>query len=247
MKLIKEILARVFAIWGLIWFVITMLIFFIPFFLFCYFHKDPKRNRRFISMAREWMRIYLTIIGCPLTVKGKENFKKGETYIVVCNHNSFMDIPISSPSIPGGNKTIAKVELAKVPLFGVLYKIGSVLVDRKSDASRKDSYVKMKETLNMGLHMCIYPEGTRNVSEKPLNNFHDGAFKLAVNSGKAIIPSLIFHTRGILPSNKTFYFWPHSMQIHFLPAIEPIPGESFNQLKEKVFTTMQNYYTANNN
>jgi hypothetical protein len=50
----------------------------------------------------------------------------------------FMDIPISSPAIPSGNKTIAKIEMAKVPLFGILYKTGSVLVNRKSDQSRKE-------------------------------------------------------------------------------------------------------------
>ena len=192
------------------------------------------------------MKVYLTIVGCPLRVKGKENFKKGESYIVICNHNSFMDVPISSPAIPGGNKTIAKAELAKTPVFGLIYKTGSVLVDRKSDASRKESYIKMKETLNMGLHMCIYPEGTRNISSEPLKPFHDGAFKLAVNSGKSIIPALIFHTRGILPSNKTFYFWPHSMEIHFLSPIPVVPGESHLQLKEKAFNVMRDYYTANN-
>ena len=164
------------------------------------------------------MKVYLTIVGCPLRVKGKENFKKGESYIVICNHNSFMDVPISSPAIPGGNKTIAKAELAKTPVFGLIYKTGSVLVDRKSDASRKESFIKMKETLNMGLHMCIYPEGTRNISSEPLKPFHDGAFKLAVDSGKSIIPALIFHTREILPANKTFYFWPHQHGNSFLIA-----------------------------
>lgn len=246
MKIIKEILGRLFAAWGLIWFVITMLIFFIPFLLFCYFLPDPKKNTRFIKMSRVWMKIYLTIAGCPLKVKGKENFKNGESYIVICNHNSFMDIPISSPAIPGGNKTIAKVELAKVPLFGLLYRTGSVLVDRKSDASRKESYVKMKETLNMGLHMCIYPEGTRNTGDEPLRPFHDGAFKLAVNSGKSIIPALIFHTRNILPSKKIFYFWPHSMEIHFLPPVKLSSNETHLQLKEKCFQLMKEYYIANN-
>ena len=246
MKILKEILARVFALWGLIWFIVTMLLFFIPFLLFSYFQKDPLKTIRFVQLSRIWMGMFLPMAGCPLRVRGKENFKKGESYIVICNHNSFMDIPISCPAIPGGNKTIAKAELAKVPLFGLMYRTGSVLVDRKSDASRKESYIKMKETLNMGLHMCIYPEGTRNVSKNPLNPFHDGAFKLAVNSGKPIIPTLIFHTRDILPSKKFFYFWPHSMEIHFLPPIAVKQEDTYLQLKEKAFNIMKDYYVANN-
>lgn len=244
MKFIKEILGRVFALWGLIMFVITMLVFFIPFMLFCYFKPDPLKTRRFIAMSRVWMKVYLNSIGCPLRVTGKENFKPGENYIVVCNHNSLMDVPISSPAIPGGNKTIAKTEFTKVPLFGLLYTTGSVLVDRKSEKSRKESFNKMKEVLNMGLHMCIYPEGTRNKTNEPLKSFHDGAFKLAVESGKAILPAVIFHTKKILPAGKPFYLWPRSMEIHFLPPVPQKAGETYHELKTEVFEIMKNHILA---
>jgi len=243
MKIGKEILGRIFAVWGSLLFAVTLLIFFIPFLLFSYYHSDPLKNRRFIAMSRIWMKVFLSLIGCPLKVTGKQNFKKGESYIVVCNHNSFMDVPITSPAIPGGNKTIAKSELARIPVFGLIYKAGSILVDRKSESSRKDSFVKMKQVLEMGLHMCIYPEGTRNKSTEPLKPFHDGAFKLAVATGRPIIPALIFHTRDILPANK-FFLWPHRMQIDFLPAISLKPGSSPLQLKEEVFTIMKDYYVA---
>lgn len=244
MKAGKQILARIFATWGLVWFITTLLIFLIPFFIFSYFAPDPKKTIRFISMSRIWMKIYLTIIGCPLLVKGKEHFKRGQAYIVVCNHNSFMDIPISSPAIPGGNKTIAKVELSRIPLFGLVYKTGSVLVDRKSETSRKESYIKMKQVLNMGLHMCIYPEGSRNLSNDPLKSFHEGAFRLAVDSAKPIIPALIFNTRKILPPHKLLYLWPNSMEMHFLPPVYPAEGISSREMKERVFKIMADYYSA---
>ena len=59
------------------------------------------------------------MIGYPLTVREKNNFKKGENYIVLCNHNALMDVPVSSPAIPGGNKTIAKIEMAKFPYSNI--------------------------------------------------------------------------------------------------------------------------------
>ena len=167
---------------------ITMLVFLIPFFIVLLFKADPKKTNIFIRFARIWMEVFLTSIGCPLTVRGRKNFATGETYIVVCNHNSFMDVPVSSPCIPGGNKTIAKIEMSKVPVFGLLYKIGSVLVDRKNEASRRESFGKMKEVLNMGLHMCIYPEGTRNKTHQPLKSFHEGAFKLAKTQKSRLCP-----------------------------------------------------------
>jgi len=245
MKILKEIAGRIFATWAILVFTITLLLFLIPFLLFSSTAKEPKKTRRFAAYARVWMGIYLTLIGCPLKVRGRNHFKKGATYIVVCNHNSLMDVPISYPAIPGGNKTIAKKEMAKIPLFGLIYRTGSVLVDRKSEASRKESYLQMRRVLEMGLHMCLYPEGTRNLSEQPLKSFHDGAFRLSLDSGKAIIPGVIFHTRKVLPASKAFFLQPHKMEIHFLPAVHAQHGETTQSLKDKVYKVMWEYYTAN--
>jgi 1-acyl-sn-glycerol-3-phosphate acyltransferase len=244
MKIFKEIFGRIWALWAMIAFVVTMLVFLIPFLLFCYFVKEPLRTKRFIYFSRPWIGTFLFLIGCRLKIKGRGYFIKGRNYIVLCNHNSFMDVPISSPSIPGGNKTIAKIEMARIPLFGLLYSTGSVLVDRKSDASRRESFNQMKAVLAMGLHMCIYPEGTRNKSSKPLKPFHSGAFRLATDTKTEIIPSLIFNTRKVLPANKTFYALPHPLEIHFRPAVKLSENETAEQLKARVYKIMWDYYVA---
>jgi len=241
---IWNVLARIGAIWAALIFVATMLIFLLPFLLFCYFRPEPQRTRRFILFSRVWMSVFLPLSGCPLRVKGKEKFAKGQTYIVVCNHNALMDVPVTTPFIPGGNKTIAKIEMAKIPIFGLMYSTGSVLVDRKSETSRRESFTKMKEALDMGLHMCIYPEGTRNKGREPLKSFHDGAFRLALNTGKAILPAIIFNSRKIMPATKTFFFRPHRLEMHFLDPIVPQPGENVESLKQRVFVVMWDYYIA---
>lgn len=243
--MIKNIFARIWAVWGILVFVITMLIFLIPFFLFCAPLKDPQKTVRFIKFSRVWMWFFLNLTGCPLTIKGRENFRKGENYIVLCNHNSFLDVPVSSPAIPYGNKTIAKAEMAKIPIFSAIYKAGSILVDRKSEASRVESYIRMKNVLEMGLHMCIYPEGTRNRTSAPLKSFHNGAFKLSIETGKSIIPALIFHTKKALPPGKGLYFLPHPLEMHFLPEVAPKPGETMEELNNRVFEIMKDYYVKN--
>ena len=187
------------------------------------------------------MKAFFVLTGVKRIFKGKEHFKKGENYIVICNHRSFMDVPLSSPGIPGANKTIAKAGMAKIPLFGLIYKSGSVLVDRKSEQSRKASYTKMKEVLQMGLHMCLYPEGTRNKTNEPLQRFHDGAFKLAMETQKQIIPAVIFYTNIVLPRNKTFYFWPHKVEMHFLEAI-PVKDRMAEDIKQEAFEKIRDYY-----
>ena len=154
-----------------------------------------------------------------------------------------MDPPLSSPAIPSANKTIAKAEMAKIPIFGIIYRRGAVLVDRKSEESRRSSYMKMREVLEQGLHMCIYPEGTRNKTKEPLQRFHDGAFRLAIETKKPVIPALIFDTSKVLP-RKTFFFWPTKVEMHFLPQLD-VEGKTAHQLKMEAFEIMKTYYLAN--
>lgn len=243
MNWFKEVFGRIWAVWALLIFTITMLLFLIPVFIFCLPAREPTRTHRFIAASRFWMGVFLPLIGCPLTVRGKHHFKKGQPYIVICNHNALMDVPISSPAIPGGNKTIAKAEMARIPVFGLIYKMGSVLVDRKSDRSRKESYSRMKEVLAMGLHMCIYPEGTRNTTDQPLKAFHDGAFRLAIDTKTPIIPGIIFNTRKVNPAHKTFYLMPYPLRIEFLEPLEISAGETADNLKQRARVVMEREIT----
>ena len=240
MQVVKNTLGRIWAVWALSTFVISFLIILGPSLLTGIF-PDPKGQDYFIKIARGWIRIWLFIIGCKLIVKGKEHFRKGETFIITCNHNSFMDPPLSSPFILGPNKTIAKSTFTKVPFFGWYYKRGGVMVNRKSDESRRKSYEDMKRVLKTGMHMCIYPEGTRNRTDNPLKPFYNGAFKLSVETGHAILPAVLFNTKKVLPPGKFLYGWPGKMEIHFLPPVSP-NGLSPEELKEHVFNTMRDYY-----
>jgi 1-acyl-sn-glycerol-3-phosphate acyltransferase len=243
MSLLKNILGRIFALWAIIVFISTMLVAFLPIWIIGLW-KEPRRSYTMHTIYRNWMLTFFFFTGLRLRVKGKENFLPGENYIVIFNHNSLIDVPVSVPFMPGANKTIAKLELSRIPLFGLLYKRGSVLVDRKDEQSRKLSYTKMKEVLEMGLHMCIYPEGTRNKTNQPLQRFHDGAFRLSVDCGKAILPALIFNSKKVLP-RKFFFFWPAEIELHYLKPVSQKDFPSAENLKEHVFTLMKEYYLKN--
>ena len=230
------------ALWAIIVFAVSMLIFWIPIWVTGLW-KEPKRTIYVFYVFRLWMAFFFILTGVRRKIVGKQNFKKGVAYIVVCNHNSYMDPPLSSPGIPGINKTIAKEEMAKIPLFGMVYRRGSVLVNRKSEESRRKSYLKMKEVLEMGFHMCIYPEGTRNKTNAPVTKFHDGAFKLAVDTGKQIMPAVIFNTAKVLPTHKPFFFWPQKVEMHFLSPVS-IDNKSASDLKNEVYQVMESYYIS---
>jgi len=240
----KNLFSRVMLIWAGLVFILSMLVF-LPAIWISGFWPEPRRTSLLLNISRVWIAIFFLLSGIRLRIRGKEKFKTGQQYVVVCNHNSMLDVPITSPGIPGVNKTIAKIEIARVPVFNIIYKRGSVLVDRSSDRSRLDSYLKMRQVLEGGMHMCIYPEGTRNKTGKPLKDFQDGAFKLAVDAGKPIMPAIIFGTARMLPNDKPFRFIPGKVEMHFLDPICPGPEETVKELKEKTFRIMWDYYEQN--
>jgi 1-acyl-sn-glycerol-3-phosphate acyltransferase len=246
MQIFKNIFARIWAIWGLISFVITFFIVIGPSMVAHLFSDYKKGQDYFIKVSKIWISVWLQLIGCPVKVIGKAHFEKSKNYIVVFNHNAFLDVPLSAPFIPGGNKTIAKDSFTKVPIFGWFYKRGGIMVNRKDTNSRIKSYEAMKLVLQKGMHMCLYPEGTRNRTDKPLKEFYDGAFKLAIETKKEIIPCVIFGTKKAMPINKTMYLLPTKLTMIFLP---PVSSENISskELNEKVHKQMFDLFTQNSN
>jgi 1-acyl-sn-glycerol-3-phosphate acyltransferase len=243
LSFIRNLPGRIYFLYSILLFVATMLIVLIPVWITTLF-PEPRRARLLHPIFRVWMNVYLPLVFCPVIRKGKQHFRKGENYVVVCNHNSLADIPVSSPWIPGPNKTLAKVEMARIPLFGIIYKAGSVLVDRRSPESRRESFVHMEEMLALGLHLCLYPEGTRNKTQEPLQPFYDGAFMTAIRTQKPVIPALIFNTGRILPHNRKFWARPMPIHIHFLEAV-PTKGLTLadtKTFKERIHALMKDYY-----
>ena len=243
MNIAKNIFGRIWAFWGLATFLITFLLIFIPSML-SHLMDEVKGQKYFIAVSKTWMNVWLFLVGCPVKVTGKENFKPGFAYIVVFNHNALLDVPLSAPYVPGPNKTIAKASFAKIPLFGWFYSRGSILVDRKNEKSRTKSFDAMKKVLAKGMHMCIYPEGARNRTSEPIKPFYDGAFRLAANTKKDIIPCVITGTKKAMPINKKFFLLPVRLKMQFLPA-ETSADKTVAELKEKVYSEMRKVYVKN--
>jgi len=242
----KAILGRIYFLYGMLLFMITMLPVALVFFLVRNLASEKTANYVIQRGFQIWMGIYMPMIFCPVKHRGRENFRKGQNYVVTLNHNTLADVPVSSPGIPGPNRTLAKVEMSKIPIFGYIYQSGSILVTRQDAQSRKDSYPKMLEALDKGLHLCLFPEGTRNKTSEPLARFYDGAFKVAIQAQKPIIPGLIFGTKRILDPNRKFWAWPHRVEFHFLPEIatEGLTMQDTDRLKQQVFQVMKAYYVA---
>ena len=130
---------------------------------------------------------------------GHEHLKKGKSYIYVSNHTSFLDLPGIRLLIPGEFRPIAKKELLKLPVFGLIVKTGTIVVDRSNAQSRKQSIERMRETLSHGIPALIFAEGTQNRTKEILQPFKDGAFRIAVDSQQPIVPMVVIGAGKLMP------------------------------------------------
>lgn len=186
------------------------------------------------------------IVGVFYKIKGKENIKKNQTYIVVSNHVNMMDIASISCGLRIFAKPLVKKELTKIPGIGQLFSLMCLTVDRSSKESRHASKVKMLSDLKQGISIFIFPEGTRNNSKEPLLPFFDGAFELAIESQLPIIPAIQLNTRKLNPNN-SILFRPGIIELVHLPSISTIglTKNNLQELKEKVRTIMYDFIKKN--
>lgn len=239
----REVLGRIYFVYLALLFGITM----IPVSLIVFIQKMVLSDEKFsIGLHKTfqiWMGIYMPLIFCPVKYYGRNKFEKGKNYVVVINHNSFIDIPVSAPGIPVPSVTLAKIEISKVPFFGYIYKQGTILLDRKNRKSRIESFTKMKEVLEKGLSLCLYPEGTRNKSAALLGNFKDGAFRVALESNTDLMLGVILGTKNILHPSKKMYAWPHKIEFHFLgtETITAYNSDQISELKQTVSKRMLDF------
>jgi 1-acyl-sn-glycerol-3-phosphate acyltransferase len=102
-------------------------------------------------------------------------------------------------TIRGQFRPLAKKELLKIPVFGWITRATCVVVDRSSNESRKKSLNHLKEILTMGINILIFPEGTQNRSNEILQPFKDGAFKIAADTQKSLLPLVVVGAGQLMP------------------------------------------------
>lgn len=106
----------------------------------------------------------------------------------VANHTSMADIMLMLVTVKNPFVFVGKKELAKIPLFGFFYKRTCILVDRSSPESRQAVFLRAQRRLQSGLSVCIFHEGGVPEEHIELDEFKDGAFRLAINHQIPIVP-----------------------------------------------------------
>ncbi|MAH80481.1 MAG: 1-acyl-sn-glycerol-3-phosphate acyltransferase [Rickettsiales bacterium] len=188
---------------GFISFTITGLIFW-PFF--------KEKQKQYYALASFFIRLLFTVTGIKVEIHGSEQLPK-ENIILVSNHQSLIDIFVLMAYFPKQITFFAKKELKNVPILGFnIVQMGHVLVDRAEGRKALKQLDIIKDKLIEGKSIIIFPEGTRSKDGK-IGPFKKGAFLLAHDTKKVLIPCYIKGSGKTLPKNK-LWITPAKISIH---------------------------------
>lgn len=193
-----------------------------------------------------WSGIFSKLTFIRYEFYGRENFRKGQSYIFVSNHTSFLDIPGITLIIPGQFRPLAKKELKKIPVFGWIAQAASIIVDRSSPESRKKSIDRLKKALKQGISILIFAEGTQNRTKEVLQPFHDGAFRIAVDTQQPVLPMVVVGAGRLMPPG-TINLRPGTIKIFVDKEITTngLTSKDIPELKQQTFERMKQMMLQN--
>jgi 1-acyl-sn-glycerol-3-phosphate acyltransferase len=195
--------------------------------------------RTMYGWAMFTMRLGIRAGGIRVVIEGAENIPRGESCIFLSNHVSNLDPPILLPAIPGMCSVFLKKSLMKIPLVGTAMHMAKyVPVSRgHSRAEAEQSVAIAADALRSGMHIFIFPEGTRSLDGNLLP-FKKGAFFLAADTNAPMVPIVIQGTAQMM-SKGSMKVFPGTATVRFLPALRPQDFDSREALMETVRQHMQ--------
>lgn len=194
MRALKIIFWILYRVWFYILMAIPIIVMF-PFLLVSILSE--KWYPYFFVMARIWAKFILFGMGFRTKVVFDQQPQPGQSYMFVANHTSMTDIMLMLSVIRNPFVFVGKKELSKIPLFGFFYKRTCILVDRSSSKSRMAVFERAQKRLHQGLSICIFPEGGVPDESVVLDEFKDGAFRLAIDHEISIVPMTFFDNKRL--------------------------------------------------
>ncbi len=182
-------------------------------------------------LANFWGSLFTLLVpGWKIKIIGKERLNN-KTKIIVANHQSQEDILlIYRLGVPF--RWISKAEVFRIPIYGWCMNLkGDIKLQRSSKSSIKNMLIDSEKVLSKGCSITIFPEGTRSKTGE-LGNFKEGAFKLAQNAERPILPVVIFGTGNKFISSNFFFKGKHKVIIKIL---DEIPYKDFKDKDIKEF------------
>lgn len=200
----------------------------------------PSGSALFVALTRGYVRWMLRMCGVRMKLENAHYLKACGHCVLVSNHSSLLDIFTASQAVPYHFRGLAKIEIKRIPVIRLYFRLVSVFVDRSSPESRQRSLEAGVTTLRKEASLLIFPEGTRNRGKEILLPFRDGAFRLAIEAQCPVLPFITPDNRQLLPLNDGV-LRKGTARIIFLEPVETrgMKEEDVPALREKVFKKMR--------
>ncbi len=228
-----------YTVYAISTFIILMLFFFPAIFVASFWGKVKGGNFVY-HILRVWSAIWFPMIGVFFKRIYEHKPDPAKQYIFIANHISYLDAAIIIEAFRQPFRPLGKVEMSKIPVFGFIYKVCVVMVERSSAEDRAKSIRQLKSVLKKGISILIFPEGTFNLTHHPLKDFYDGAFRVAIQTQTTIQPVLFLDTYDRMHYRHIFTMTPGKCRAVFLDPIDVagLEMKQLSQLREIVFQKM---------
>jgi 1-acyl-sn-glycerol-3-phosphate acyltransferase len=212
-----------------------------PFALIAGFFGRIRGGNMMIRLCMLWADIWFALIFIWHSKIYESPHDRKRSFIFVSNHISYLDAAIIVKAYRQPIRPLGKAEMAKVPIFGYIYRNAIVTVDRSSAANRANSVRVLKSLINKGISVMVFPEGTFNMGTTPLKEFYDGAFRVAIETQTPVKPVLFLDAYRRMPYESLFLMTPGPSRIVYLDEI-PVVGYTtadVKKLRDEVYAIME--------
>ena len=179
--------------------------------------RSGRYRREFVdARLRWWSTRLLNPAGITRTVENPHDvsIEPGRPMIVMCNHSSLYDIPLTFVALEGGIRMLTKRELFKIPLWGAGMQAAEfIAIDRSNHDRALRDLELAREKMSTGICLWVAPEGTRS-SDGSLGEFKKGGFMLALQTGALIVPVGIRGAHAVLPAGTFSLEQGHDIEVH---------------------------------
>jgi 1-acyl-sn-glycerol-3-phosphate acyltransferase len=176
-----------------------------------------------------------------LEVRGKENLARAGPCVLSANHTSQVDI-LAISALHGQWRWVSKREVFWIPFLGWAMKlIGTPSVKRGDKESGQRMLAHCRRWLDRGVSILMFPEGTRT-QDGSLLPFKPGAFKLALEAGRPVVPVVVVGAADALPKKGADMSRPAHVVVSVLEPVGP-DGFSIQGLADAVHARMRDELT----
>ena len=196
-------------------------------------------------IARSWARTLCRISSTRIHVEGLDHLVHGSSSVMVCNHISYMDVPVLFASLPLQFRILARQGLFRIPFMGShLRRCRHLPVDQSNVRASLRSLQQAAASAASGLPLFIFPEAGRSFSGE-MQAFVPGAFFVAIQAQVPVVPMVLIGTWEILRPS-TAHLLPGRVELVICPPIltTGLSRQDAPRLAARVHAQMLEIYTA---